>query len=148
MATATTTTRTTKAVPWQSAASSAATHADFSFSDLLRAYYDCRRSKRYTESAFAFELHYERELIQQDDPEGPDNTEHLFEIIKAADVLVPCWGTRTKLPRALHARLDWMTTLLQGFDKPVRIFGLAQSGDPLHPLMLGYNTPLVEWTSL
>jgi hypothetical protein len=28
----------------------------------------------------------------------------------------------------------------------VRHFGLTTSGDPKHPLMLGYNTPLVNWT--
>lgn len=64
MATATTTTRTTSAVPWQSAASSAAAHADFLFADLLRAYDDCRRNKRNTGSAIAFELSYEKELIK------------------------------------------------------------------------------------
>lgn len=63
MATTTTTTRTTSAVPEPSAASWAAPHTDFLFSDLLRAYHDCRRSKRYTESALAFELRYEAELI-------------------------------------------------------------------------------------
>lgn len=64
MATATTTTRTTSAVQWLSAASSDAAHADFLFSDLLRAYHDCRRNKRNTLTAFAFELNYEQELIR------------------------------------------------------------------------------------
>lgn len=64
MATATTTTRTTQVAPWLSAASSEAPPAEFLFSDLLRAYDDCRRNKRNTESAFAFELNYERELIK------------------------------------------------------------------------------------
>lgn len=64
MATTTTTTRTIPVVPEPSAASKAAAHADFQFSDLLRAYHDCRRSKRNTSSALEFELAYEAGLIQ------------------------------------------------------------------------------------
>jgi len=37
--------------------------ADFSFSDLVQAYHDCRRSKRNTPNARKFELHQERNLI-------------------------------------------------------------------------------------
>ncbi len=67
MATATSTTRTTSVVQWPSADFTDAlpeAHADFLFSDLLRAYRDCSRTKRNTASAFAFELNYERELIK------------------------------------------------------------------------------------
>lgn len=64
MATTTSTTRTTSAVPVPSADSWDANHADFLFSDLLRAYHDCRRNKRNTASAAQFELNYEHELIQ------------------------------------------------------------------------------------
>lgn len=51
-------------MPVPSADSWDANHADFLFSDLLRAYHDCRRNKRNTISAVEFELNYERELIQ------------------------------------------------------------------------------------
>ncbi|TPG50706.1 DUF1643 domain-containing protein [Rhodanobacter glycinis] len=76
---------------------------------------------------------------------GPDNYNHLACIIAEADVLVPCWGTRNKLPKRLHGRLDWMRDLMNCSGRPVRVFGLARSGDPLHPLMLAYDTPLIEW---
>lgn len=59
MATPTTTTRTTSGAPGQSANSS---HAVFRFADLLQAYYDCRKHKRNTNSALAFEIHLERNL--------------------------------------------------------------------------------------
>jgi hypothetical protein len=32
--------------------------------------------------------------------------------------------------------------------KPVKIFGLTKGGDPLHPLFLGYETPLVPWRNI
>ena len=63
MATRTTTTRMNCSGPEQSAESSIAAHASFSFADLVRAYYDCRRSKRNTRSALAFEVRLERNLV-------------------------------------------------------------------------------------
>lgn len=60
-ATRTTTTRTTSCAPGPSADRSA-TPAEFSFADLVAAYFDCRRTKRNTPSALAFEADLERNL--------------------------------------------------------------------------------------
>lgn len=79
------------------------------------------------------------------DPVGPENTRYLREIIAEADVLVPCWGARSKIPRHLHGIIDVVRTLLLSSGKPVKVFGLTASGDPKHPLMLAYATPLVDW---
>lgn len=62
MATRTTTTRTTSFVRGPSADSSAE-HAGFSFRDLVEAYFDCRRTKRNSASALAFEANLERNLV-------------------------------------------------------------------------------------
>lgn len=98
-------------------------------------------------NVFAYRATDVRELASMplDEAAGPCNTGHVLGLIAEADIVVPCWGSRTKLPKRLHARLDWMRDVMAGTTKPVRIFGLAKSGDPLHPLMLGYSTPLVEW---
>lgn len=85
------------------------------------------------------------QLGQALDPVGPYNDLHLAEIIDEADILVPCWGSRVKLPKSLYGRLDALREQLFSAGKPVKVWGLTKSGDPLHPLMLGYNTPLVEW---
>ncbi|MFH7094285.1 hypothetical protein ACHWI2_17055, partial [Klebsiella pneumoniae] len=66
-------------------------------------------------------------------------------IIRDADVLVPCWGSRTKLPKSLHVHLDRLLEQLVASGKPVLAFGVTGSGDPKHPLMLGYSTKLVPW---
>lgn len=83
-----------------------------------------------------------------DDP-GPAfsmvNQQHLREIAAAADVLIPCWGARGKVPRDLHHLIDAALHLLRQTGKPVMHLGLTASGDPKHPLMLGYDTPLIEW---
>ncbi|MDO8278609.1 MAG: DUF1643 domain-containing protein [Burkholderiaceae bacterium] len=97
-------------------------------------------------NAFAYRATDVRDLI--DDP-GPafslENQKHLREIAAAADVLVPCWGSRAKIPRDLHHIVDCVLHLLRQTGKPVKHMGLTASGDPRHPLMLSYDTPLVDW---
>lgn len=94
---------------------------------------------------FAFRATDVTELSSAADPIGPENDRHLREIMRDADILVPCWGSRAKLPRHLRPRLDAVLGLLRDSGKPIKIFGLTASGDPAHPLMLGYSTPLVDW---
>ena len=64
MAIRTTTTRTTSSV---SAPSADSTFGPYQFQDLVQAYYDCRRSKRNSDSALAFEMNLEQNLIQLHD---------------------------------------------------------------------------------
>lgn len=78
---------------------------------------------------------------------GRENTRRILEMAAEADVLVPCWGDRAKVPRVMHNELDAMLSLLVGTGKPVMHFGLTKGGDPKHPLMLGYDTKLVQWRS-
>ena len=58
----TTTTRITSSAPALSADQSERHHADFSFSELVQAYFDCRKTKRNTASALAFEQNLEHNL--------------------------------------------------------------------------------------
>nr|WP_177326814.1 RNA-directed DNA polymerase [Pseudomonas sp. CF161] len=64
MAVRTTTTRTTSSAFAPSADS---TLGPYPFQDLVQAYYDCRRSKRNSDSALAFEIDLEQNLIQLHD---------------------------------------------------------------------------------
>jgi hypothetical protein len=84
-------------------------------------------------------------LTRVADPVGPENARYLAEIIAEADVLIPCWGNRDKVPRPLRHHFDTLKELLFASGKPVRIFGLTNGGDPRHPLMLAYDTPIVPW---
>ena len=61
-ATRTTTTRVPSFVPAPSADYPARHHADFSFCELVEAYFDCRKNKRNTVTALAFEQDLERNL--------------------------------------------------------------------------------------
>jgi len=85
-------------------------------------------------------------LAMATDPVGPENDAYLAEIIAEADIHVPCWGPRSKVPAKLRYRYDVVEAMLVASGKPMKCFGLSKSGDPLHPLMLGYDTPLVDWS--
>lgn len=93
-------------------------------------------------NVFAFRSSNVKLLATCDDPVGPANFRYLDEIIREADILVPCWGTRTKLPAKLHCQLEHMVEYLLHAGPPVAIFGRTQSGDPKHPLLLSYKTKL------
>ena len=67
MATRTTTTRTTSFVSGSSADQYTAHHADFTFEELVQAYFDCRKSKRNTSTALDFEQNLERNLSRLND---------------------------------------------------------------------------------
>lgn len=84
-----------------------------------------------------------RGLASAPDPFGPDNARHIAEIVAEADILVPCWGRRSKLPNSLRPHLDVLRAVLLGSGKPVMCWGLTACGEPVHPMMLGYSTPLV-----
>lgn len=81
------------------------------------------------------------------DPFGDDIGDHTTDIINAADILVPCWGNTSKVPPQLRGAFDILLDALVSSGKPVRHFGLTNSGDPKHSLMLGYNTPLIDWST-
>lgn len=93
---------------------------------------------------FAFRATNVAELESAADPIGPENDAYISAVIEEADLLVPCWGSRDKLPKALRARLNTLLSMLRKSGKPMRVFGWTKSGDPIHPLMLGYDTQLVS----
>lgn len=78
---------------------------------------------------------------------GRENQRHILAMAAEADILVPCWGDRAKVPKAMHNELDELLSLLKGTGKPVMHFGLTKGGDPKHPLMLGYVTPLQSFAA-
>jgi hypothetical protein len=89
-------------------------------------------------------------LARVEDPVGPGNAVHLDSIIEDADIIIPCWGSRRKIPKKLHKHLDALALRLvatSAAGKPVLCFGRTATGDPTHPLMLGYDTKLVPFAA-
>lgn len=97
-------------------------------------------------NVFAYRATDVRELATVPDPSGgTENINHLRAMIDECEFVVPCWGNESKVPRRLHAHFHIVRMMLRLYQKPVYTFGLTQSGDPKHPLMLPYTTELVRW---
>lgn len=94
---------------------------------------------------FAYRSKNVRKLATCSDPVGPDNARHVTESIARADIIVPCWGNTSKVPRELQHHFRAMMERFMASGKPIKVFGLTQSNDPMHPLMLSYKTRLVDW---
>lgn len=91
---------------------------------------------------FAYRATDVRQLSKVANPFGPENSSRRNAMICEADLIVPCWGSRGKLPKSLQGVPPYVLTHLLGTGKVVAHLGLTASGDPKHPLMLGYDTPL------
>lgn len=96
-------------------------------------------------NVFSYRATDVRELASVPFQQGPQHFANIQRIIDDADVLVPCWGNSSKVPPMIRDQIDMMLSWLIKSGKPVMHFGLTASGDPKHPLMLGYDTQMVEW---
>lgn len=99
-------------------------------------------------NVFSYRATDVKELKTAEDPFGPEFADYLCEIIFEADILVPCWGNTSKAPKELYGAFGNLLSCLYDTDKPVMTWGLTKSGDPKHPLMLGYSTPLLDMRKL
>ena len=95
-------------------------------------------------NVFAYRATDVRELARVHDPIGRQCNDHIRDMIGEADILVPCWGNVTKVPRDIRPNFRWLLRKLHDSGKPVMSFGLSKEGHPMHPLMLGYETKLVS----
>lgn len=73
-----------------------------------------------------------------------DNDKELELIINEADILVPFWGSRTKLRVALRPRLDEVMSMLVKSGKPIKALGVTSTNDPRHPQGVSYKTMFIS----
>ena len=86
-----------------------------------------------------------RTLALADDPFGPENEQHLADMIDEADLLMVAWGPVAKVPAQYRRRWGIIPWLAGRTGKTMRCLGTAKDGHPRHPLMVAYATPLEEW---
>lgn len=86
------------------------------------------------------------QLGRVDDPVGPDNDEHLAQIMAEADLIVAAWGPLAKQPRAWRAARLRRFLDLVGAAHLFQIGPCTQDGMPHHPLMLPYDLELRRWS--
>lgn len=70
----------------------------------------------------------------------------LEELIPMGQEIVVCWGAA--VPKQHRRRITEVCAKIQYFKQEqarVLCFGLSQDGDPLHPLRLSYDTPLMPY---
>lgn len=72
------------------------------------------------------------------DPVGPENNNHICAEVGKADAIVFAWGGNAKADRA--KLVEGLVSLSAQDGSPIWHLGLTESGQPKHPLMLGYDT--------
>jgi hypothetical protein len=86
-----------------------------------------------------------RDLRTADDPVGPENDAHIERILRDADIHIVAWGHLSKLPPALRGRWRDVVRIADRVGYRLMCLGTALDGQPRHPLMLGYDVPLIPW---
>lgn len=95
---------------------------------------------------FAWRATDVRDLVRVSDPVGPENDAHLTDIMLSADRLIVAWGPIAKQPRYHRGRWRRFMELVRlARATPLCIGEPAKCGHPKHPLMLGYDSPILEW---
>lgn len=81
------------------------------------------------------------------DPIGPENDAYITHAISGADIHIVAWGPLSKLPKSLRGRWRQVVDVLLAAGAKPMCWGTALDGQPRHPLMLAYSTPLVPWSA-
>lgn len=87
---------------------------------------------------FAFRATDPADMKAAADPVGPENDEHLIQIMLEADgPVVAAWG-------AHGAFLGRAANVLRLTDAPLQCLGVTKHGAPRHPLYIRADAPLIE----
>ncbi|MEW9855890.1 DUF1643 domain-containing protein [Novosphingobium sp. M1R2S20] len=95
---------------------------------------------------FAYRATNVRDLGKVSDPVGPENDDHLWRIVSSVDRIVVAWGPVSKQPKYQRARFRRFLAIA-GSTPMFSIGPVANCGHPKHPLMLGYDNPLLPWSA-
>ena len=86
------------------------------------------------------------------DPFGPEYTLHLgLALTASTDPVIAAWGCESTLRKSpiLKARPGVVLSKIREIapNVPIECLGMSKTGNPYHPLMLGYDTPRIpfEW---
>jgi hypothetical protein len=96
----------------------------------------------YIGNTFAYRTTNQRQLIEAEDPVGPDNDQHLIAMAKAAALVVFAYGVPHKMLRSRG--LDVARLLMNKAGAKPHALRFTKAGTPCHPLYLpGTLTPVV-----
>lgn len=95
---------------------------------------------------FAYRATDVRALSKVRDPIGPENDDHLIQILAECDQVICAWGPLAKQPKYFRNRYVNVLTLINGAGlDPYHINDLTKCGHPRHPLMQPYDSPITVW---
>ncbi|PZU87882.1 MAG: hypothetical protein DI527_18105 [Chelatococcus sp.] len=86
-----------------------------------------------------------RALARAVDPVGPENDAWTERALRETEIRIVAWGPSAKLPARLRDRWRLATAIAAGAGAELQCWGTAGDGQPRHPLMLSYATPLTPW---
>lgn len=90
---------------------------------------------------FAYRATDPQRMRAQPDPVGPQNDLAIANAVVWADQIICGWGSHgVHLNRGAH-----VAALLRQMGKPLYHLGLTQSGQPKHPLYIGYAVQPMLW---
>lgn len=98
---------------------------------------------------FALRASKPEELRSAVPPQGPDNDEHLRDVLSIGCAVVVGWGASIEKVRpsmrasAMHAFIDMAHEL----HRPLDCIGRTSAGHPRHPSRTGYATQLETWAA-
>lgn len=87
---------------------------------------------------FAFRATNPKELLNQDDPIGPENNQIILSCAHKAKVIIATWGSH----KLATLRAMEIVKLLEGHK--IYCFGKNKDGQPKHLLYLHYESQLSE----
>ncbi|WP_199724754.1 DUF1643 domain-containing protein [Noviherbaspirillum saxi] len=91
---------------------------------------------------FAFRSRWPKDMLVATDPIGPENDRYILETARAAGEVVCAWGpnaSRTTRPKQV-------LELLGTVDIQPKCLCITKDGSPGHPLTLGYNRELTDFS--
>lgn len=89
---------------------------------------------------FAFRATDPNVMLAAADPIGPDNDGHLCQVAQTCALVICAWGNHGRH----RQRSAQVRKMLVG---PLYHLGLSKTGEPKHPLYLGYNVRPIPWES-
>lgn len=97
-------------------------------------------------NVFAYRSTDIKGLASVNDPIGPDNEQHLREIMREAQTVIVAWGPVAKVPKLHRRRYQRVVRIAQELGVTLHCLGTANDGHPRHPLMLSYSSELQPWS--
>lgn len=90
-------------------------------------------------NAYAFRATHPKDMLEQDDPVGPENNATIEAAVYRTNTFICCWGANIDSDRELA-----VYEIIKRCN--VRCLGVTKDGHPAHPLYLRSDTPLRVWS--